>query len=1798
MPSNNVVRWCRSLRQLWFGTTASRIPWRKSRQAIMRPRLEQLEDRCVPAVIDVITTVDGIDNGSLRAAIIESNLTDEDNVINLGIGTFGLTITGRLEDAAVTGDLDITGGKSLIIQGEGTTLTIIDGKQLDRVFHILANVNVTFKDLTITGGLAQDNGVSSVAAQGGGILVNGGSRSSSLTLSNVIVDRNQADANGTISDGSGADAYGGGLYVGGGSLTMFHTTLSNNAAIANAGITGADGADGADGAAPGQDGAQGFTGGTGRTGGNAFGGGLYAGLNHVTVVASITDSQIISNSVQGGAGGAGGQGGNGGDGMDNTANRVGGDSGKGGTGGLGGTGGTAGGGGIGVGGGTLNLSNTVVSGNAAQAGAGGVGGEGGQAGFAGLSDGDLVFELVGAESSSGDGGAGGAGGAALGGGVMAGLTVVTLDADALSPAEARMVVAQNSAIGGAGGQGGSGGIVFIGTMPGGAGGTGGVGGDALGAGIRQSGGSLSIHHAAFVGNSGKGGVGGGGGSGAERFHLQNSELYRTGGSGGAAGMGAAGGNALGGGVYAESLSSPLSIFTTTLADNSLVGGQGGRGGDGGDGGLGGPDTIVPFSAGQTGGAGAHGGKGGRGGNARGGGFASLSPFNVAASTVSGNAITSGAGGHGGDAGDGNFGHGGPPGINELWIDFLGDVGPDGDSIFHGFENGLQTVPYGGGLWIAQPVGGATRIVHSTFTDNTARLGGGIDVNGARPTLTNSIFASNHGGNPDIGGFYDQLGNNFIGQDFVDGGNPMLSPLQNNGGPTLTVLPQPGSPMIDAGDDDVASLPATDQRGVVRKSGAHVDLGAVEIVAGSLQFTVSANTTVQPGADLAYDITLIVPDHVRRIINLQSQASFLSTLTPDPSFTVPAGWHVIYVNGTSSILHSDGDSVLPGTYHLVMTAPVVQPPGTLLTNTFTLLYSLDGQTILTKEVVLSTTVSYPQPQITAINPTAVDEGSGQFTLTVNGSGFGVGSEVLAFGLALDTTFVSTTQLTAVVPANHHRESGQLSIEVFNPTPGGGLSNALDLTVNNIAPTANFADRSIPTPGVYSIGLTDVFDPSPADTASLHYSYALSEDALADTYATAIDGATKSFDFSGTTQVFARIFDKNGDQNTYSATVRLLKIDSVASNGPVGEGAPVTVTLNATGTAPLTYWFDFGNDGTYEISNSTGIAQYTYADDGSYTVPVRVADTFGGEANGSIAIIVNNRAPSASAGGPYTVAEGGSITLAGSGSDPAGALDPLTFEWDFNYDGTFDLNGSGATPTFSAVGLDGLSTRTIALRTRDDSDAVSVISTATVTIENAKPQIASVSSSGPVGEGLPITVTVTASDPAGDLDPLTYWFDFGDGTDEVSSSTGSAQHTYADDDADDTYTVTLRVTDGEGGEALGSTSVTVENRLPTITTLSAPSTGQEGTEVKLNATASDPAGASDPLNYAWTITGPNGFRVNHDTASASFTPDENGLYTVSLVVSDGDGGTATQSTTIEVENVAPTAQFVGRNPATGTPGQPLTFTLGATDPSSVDQNAGFRYVIDWGDGTETETDVPQPSGWQEQHIWTAAGTYTVTLTAIDQDDGSSTTVKHTVVIGRVGQGEDPTNPAKQALFIGGTDRNDIIQLRKSGAGVAVVFNGKNLGTFNPTGRIYVYGLAGNDRIELDKALARDAILDGGAGNDILIGGAGNDILLGGAGNDTLMGNLGHNLLIGGAGADKLWANAQNAKTPSNKPSILIGGSCDDSSTAALCAVMNELATGRPTANLLSPHDDSTVDTLYYRLVDQVFAGNADKAARVSI
>jgi len=207
---------------------------------------------------NVTTTVDAVDanlnnaacaaSGSigctLRAAIQQANFHVGADIITLPAGTYTLSIAGRNEDAAATGDLDIT--DQLTINGAGAGTTIIDGGGLDRVFEVqVGATQVTFSGVTIRNGdagtgLTRGGGIeahdpvtltSSVisgnkaGAAGGGIC-----SEDTLVMTNVTVQGNM------VVSGAGVIGRGGGIATQIANVTLTNVTITGNSATTGAGL--------------------------------------------------------------------------------------------------------------------------------------------------------------------------------------------------------------------------------------------------------------------------------------------------------------------------------------------------------------------------------------------------------------------------------------------------------------------------------------------------------------------------------------------------------------------------------------------------------------------------------------------------------------------------------------------------------------------------------------------------------------------------------------------------------------------------------------------------------------------------------------------------------------------------------------------------------------------------------------------------------------------------------------------------------------------------------------------------------------------------------------------------------------------------------------------------------------------------------------------------------------------------------------------------------------------------------------------------------------------------------------------------------------------------------------------------------------------------------------------------------------------------------------------------------------------------------------------------------------------------
>ena len=401
--------------------------------------------------------------------------------------------------------------------------------------------------------------------------------------------------------------------------------------------------------------------------------------------------------------------------------------------------------------------------------------------------------------------------------------------------------------------------------------------------------------------------------------------------------------------------------------------------------------------------------------------------------------------------------------------------------------------------------------------------------------------------------------------------------------------------------------------------------------------------------------------------------------------------------------------------------------------------------------------------------------------------------------------------------------------------------------------------------------------------------------------------------------------------------------------------------------------------------------------------------------TVTVTVVNLAPIADAGGPYSVDEGSTVGLSGTGTDvPA---DVLTYEWDLDDDGLFD-DATGQTPTFDASLLDGLSVHTVSLRVTDDDGDFTTDST-TVTVDNVAPTVSATGDS--INEGETATVNVSFSDP-GDPDTHTATIDWDDGSAIENLGTVTSPfnptHEYANDGS---FTVTITVTDDNGGVGSDTAPVTVNSlNSPPVADAGGPYTTDEGSVFILNASASsDPDQIEgDILSYEWDLDD-DGLFDDAVGSNPSVSFPDNGVFTIGVRVTDTFGPLANIAfTTITVANVVPTSDAGG--PYTVDEGSSIGLSGSGTDvPADI-------LTYDWdldNDGLFDDASGQSPSF--DALLLDGPSVHTVSLRVTD-DDGDSTTDSTTVTVANVAPVADAGGPYS-------VDEGSTVGLSGSGADV---------------------------------------------------------------------------------------------------------------------------------------------------------------------
>lgn len=432
---------------------------------------------------------------------------------------------------------------------------------------------------------------------------------------------------------------------------------------------------------------------------------------------------------------------------------------------------------------------------------------------------------------------------------------------------------------------------------------------------------------------------------------------------------------------------------------------------------------------------------------------------------------------------------------------------------------------------------------------------------------------------------------------------------------------------------------------------------------------------------------------------------------------------------------------------------------------------------------------------------------------------------------------------------------------------------------------------------------------------------------------------------------------------------------------------------------------------------------------------------------------------------------------------------------------------------------------------------------------------------------VSITVKALDAAGKVDPLYQGKVHFSSTDPLASLPTDYTFTAADG-GQHTFTLvmgkagsrTVTVSDARKSTIKGSKTLTVlAGAVTGFQVKGFPAFAFAGVKQNFTVTAVDIYGNTAPTYQGLVSLSSSDPAAVLSTTSALFTLASKGTRTLAATLKT----TGVQSLTAVASTVAGT--FTGSQtginvfkvsasmsgPTKGVSGQDLSYTFGAVQ-GTASASAKFTYKITWGDGTAVQV-VTGGANVTVTHNYKTTGTGRTIKVTVTDAAAHTSTATGTVDITQTLLAADLANSANTALFVGGTTGNDTIAIAAAnlaGTDVSVTLNSTGLGTFTPTGNIYVFGGDGNDTITVQTGVAVKAFLFGGTGNDTLDtqGSIAANVLVGGAGNDILSSGAVASILSGGEGADKLQAG--------NGGAILSGGpTIYDSQAAALAALLDE-------------------------------------------
>jgi hypothetical protein len=265
------------------------------------------------------------------------------------------------------------------------------------------------------------------------------------------------------------------------------------------------------------------------------------------------------------------------------------------------------------------------------------------------------------------------------------------------------------------------------------------------------------------------------------------------------------------------------------------------------------------------------------------------------------------------------------------------------------------------------------------------------------------------------------------------------------------------------------------------------------------------------------------------------------------------------------------------------------------------------------------------------------------------------------------------------------------------------------------------------------------------------------------------------------------------------------------------------------------------------------------------------------------------------------------------------------------------------------------------------------TATVTVRDLPP---TVNAGGPYTgqEGQAVSLAANASDPNGGAIAAYDWDLDNDG--QFDDATGATTTASWNDEG--VYTIGVRATDSGSLTGTATTTVTIANVAPQITSVTNSGPVRRNQPVTVTVTATDTL--ADALTYSFDWNSDGNFDITDQAGNSATTSYPNtGVYTATVRVRDGDGGETTATTVVTVTPQTLSATATNSSPARR--GQPVMVTASAGQELAD----ALTYSFDW--TSDGNFDITDQAGNSATTSYPNTGVYTATVRVRDADGGQT-------------------------------------------------------------------------------------------------------------------------------------------------------------------------------------------------------------------